>query len=207
MSRVSEILRRYIADHRASGEMNPLPYLSGVKDAERVELAALIDHYLAEAPPSAFDQKQFDQFRKNPHRCALVEQLLVPSLEELRTRVPMTKQEVGNLLAAELDTPGHEQGFKARYHDLEAGRIASGRVAPEVWSALSRAFGQSVDYLRDAVEYARAEVTGPDEPVVFARGMSPNSEAEIPVAKERSSGLENSNSVDVAFFRASSKDF
>ena len=59
MSDVDRLLADYIAEHRAGGEADPGAYLSRASSAERAELAALIDAYLARAPRQPFDQARF----------------------------------------------------------------------------------------------------------------------------------------------------
>ena len=56
MSDVDRLLADYIAEHRAGGEADPREYLSRASPAERAELAALIDAYLARAPRQPFDR-------------------------------------------------------------------------------------------------------------------------------------------------------
>ena len=59
MTDVDRLLADYIAEHRAGGEADPREYLSRASPAQRTELAALIDAYLARAPRQSFDQAAF----------------------------------------------------------------------------------------------------------------------------------------------------
>src|SRR5688572_14243407 len=118
MNRVDELLSRYIKEHRAGDEPDPLPYLDELTGTERIELAALIDGFLAEAPPPPFDQERFDRFREDPAHAELVDRLLAPSLQELRTEAELSKQAVTKLLSEELGLAGHEPAVKGRYHEL-----------------------------------------------------------------------------------------
>jgi hypothetical protein len=201
MSRVDELLTRYIAEHSGRGDADPGPYLGEVTGTDRAELAAMIDRYLAEAPPPAFDQEQFAGFREDPRWGALVERILALSLEKLRTDAEVTKQQVGTLLASELDLAGHEPGLKRRYHDLEAGNIDPERVAPGVWGALSNAFSQSVDRLKDGVAIAREATTGSDELVAFARQPLPPDHGAQSREFEKRPETEEVDPVDAAFFQ------
>jgi hypothetical protein len=200
VSKVDELLSRYITEHRASGDTDPLPYLGEVTGTDRAELAALIDHYLAQAPLPAFDQERFDRFRETPRRSALVERLLAPSLEDLRTRAQLTKQGIGDLLAIELDLTGHEQGLKSRYHDLETGSIAPERVAPRVWTALSKAFVESVVLLKSAVASHQAPAQ-PEELVAFTRPTETTRDEDQVAAFDDRPGPEKADPVDAAFFQ------
>src|SRR4051794_12536116 len=57
---VDRLLGEYIADHRSGGVADPLEYLARVPtDAEREELSALIDGYLARAPRRRWDADAF----------------------------------------------------------------------------------------------------------------------------------------------------
>ena len=59
MTDVDRLLADYIAEHRAGGEADPREYLSRASPAQRTELAALIDAYLARAPRQSFDEAAF----------------------------------------------------------------------------------------------------------------------------------------------------
>ena len=59
MTDVDRLLADYIAEHRAGGEADPSEYLTRASPAQRTELAALIDAYLATAPRQTFDQAAF----------------------------------------------------------------------------------------------------------------------------------------------------
>lgn len=201
MSGIDELLIHYIAEHRRRGDADPRPYLGEVTGTDRAELSAMIDRYLAEARPPAFDPEAFARFREDPRWDALAERVLALSLEELRAEAEMTKQQVGALLAVELNLAEHEPGLKRRYHDLEVGNIDLGRVAPRVWGALSKAFSQSVDRLKDGVAITREAATGSDEVVAFARQpLQPDHGAQSREL-ERGAETENVDPVDAAFFQ------
>ena len=56
---VKKLLSEYIAEHRAGGEADPLAYLERAGDADRAELAALIDGYLARSPGREWDAEAY----------------------------------------------------------------------------------------------------------------------------------------------------
>ena len=157
MTHVDEVLRRYMARHRAEGEIDPVPYLDEVPPGERDELAARIDRYLAEAPRGPFDAAAFARFRADPRRRAMVERILDDAtLRTLRREATLTKAGVGRALASALGLAGHERDVKARYHDLESGSIDPARVHPRIWEALAGALGTSVERVRGGAESAFA---------------------------------------------------
>ena len=68
MSDVDRLLADYIAEHRAGGEADPREYLSRASPAQRTELAALIDAYLARAPRQQFDRSDVPRLERRAHR-------------------------------------------------------------------------------------------------------------------------------------------
>jgi hypothetical protein len=171
MTVVDELLRRYVAEHRAAGDADPGPYLERVRGADRAELAALIDGFLAQAPQPPFDPVEFARFRSDPRRRALADRLLDDAtLRQLRQAAGVSKAQVGSRLAAALGLEGHEQQVKARYHDIEQGWEDPDRVRQRVWEALARLFGAPLERVRAAA--AAAFEGGLESPVVtpvFAR--------------------------------------
>jgi hypothetical protein len=200
MSRVEELLQSYIEEHREGGDANPVAFLGEVSGAERDELAALIDHYLSRAPAKAFDREAFERFRADPRWRAAAERILAPTLEELRSQAELSKREVAEALARELDVVGHEQTVKARYHELETGRLDPRRIATRVWGALAAMFGQSADRLREILETAHeGGAAGGEAAAVFARQSLPQAPASpgtpAPAVQE------SEDPVDAAFFK------
>lgn len=172
MSRVDELLRAYIALFRESGEADPLPLLEQTHGVERVELAALIDGFLAQAPAPAFESAAFEQFAADSRREALVRRVVVDeeeTLQSLRRAANATKAQVGIELARELGVEGHESEVKARYHDLETGVIDPQKVTRRAWEGLSRIFESSAERVRDATAAAFSGAGGAEATAVFAR--------------------------------------
>jgi hypothetical protein len=66
MSRIDQLFTRYVEAHRRGEEADPLPYLRDVSGIARDEPAALIDRYLAEAPPRSLDPAQLERLRADP---------------------------------------------------------------------------------------------------------------------------------------------
>jgi hypothetical protein len=189
MSTVDELLRRYIAEHRASAHADPAPFLDQVTDTDRAELAVLIDRFLAEAPAGPFDAEAFARFRTDPRQQSVVERILDDlTLKALRQDAQVTKERVGETLAGELGLRGHERRVKARYHDMETGSVDPARVRRRVWEALGRALGTSIDSVHGAAEAAFAARRGGDAGMAFARtgegGSAGREPADAPDAAE-----------------------
>lgn len=199
MSRVEELLQSYIEEHREGGEADPTGFLREVSGSERDELAALIDHYLARAPEKPFDREAFERFRRDPRWQALAERILAPTLEEVRVGAELSKREIADALASELNVVGHEQAVKARYHELETGQLDSRRIATRVWTALAGMLGESAEHLREIVE-SSGESGGGEAAMAFARTDLPRTAASPgrPVEAGQTSTAEDP--VDAAFF-------
>ena len=108
MSDVDRLLADYIAEHRAGGEADPRAYLSRASPAERRELAALIDAYLARAPRQPFDQASFrgssaERTVDELERAIAGQAGLWPALlPRLRDRAGLKRSELVERLAAAL---------------------------------------------------------------------------------------------------------
>ncbi len=59
MTDVDRLLREYIEEHSAGGEADPLAYVEQLEGADRAELEALIDAYLARAPGREWDPEAY----------------------------------------------------------------------------------------------------------------------------------------------------
>jgi hypothetical protein len=201
MTRVDLLFTRYVEAHRRGDEVDPIPYLREVSGIERDELAALIDRYLAEAPPRSLELAELERLRADPRFQEMVERVLEPSLAELRANAELSRRELAARLASELDLGGHEDAVRARYHELEAGLLEPGRVAPRVWEALSRAFRYSGERLRAIAQMTRdiAELP-PEAQGVFARHATPASPGTVAAADREEMPPGADPAVDAAFF-------
>lgn len=144
MNVVDDLLRRYIAEYRTSGDADPERFLDRVTGTDRAELALLIDRYLGEAPARSFDAEAFARFRADPGRQEMVARIVDDAgLKALRREARLSKERLGEMLSSDLGLHGHEQRVKGRYHDLEIGTVNPARVRGGVWEALARALGDS----------------------------------------------------------------
>ncbi len=186
MSSVDQLLSRFVAECCKNGDADPLLYLQQVSGADRAELTALIDGFLAQAPPPAFEQSSFAAFAADSRRQALVKDILTDdeSLLDVRAATGMSKAAVGARLAEALGLLGQEAGAKACYHEIETGQVEPRRVRPAVWEALGELFDTTTARLRSAVNQA-FELRGPLSAEAFARSTE---EGPAP-ARRRDSGV------------------
>jgi IS5 family transposase len=145
----------------------------------------LIDRYLAEAPAGPFDAEAFASFRSDPRQQSMVKRILDDiTLKVLRQDAQLSKERLGETLAAELGLRGHERRVKARYHDVETGSVDPARVRRRVWEALGRALGTSIERVHGAAAAAFAARRGGAASMAFARtgegGLAERSPADAP---------------------------
>jgi hypothetical protein len=181
MADVEKLMREFIREDR-NAPADPLPYLERVEGADRAELEALIDGYLARAPRRPFDAEAFE---RSPAR-AVAEELgralggvsgTWPALlPRLRHRARLRRADVVRRLAEELGAVGEPQVEKVAryYHEMEQGALPSARVSDRVLEALGRVLGVTAARLRDAGKAAGGEGGGPGEAAAFARVGSPD---------------------------------
>jgi hypothetical protein len=156
MSDVERLLSEYIADHREHGDADPRAYLDQVEGLDRLELAALIDAYLARAPrrdwdPQAFRESGTVRQVEALSRAVAGESGLWPSLlPRLRERARLRRTEVVSRLAAALGVEGREEKVGLYYHEMEQGSLPAEGVADSVLEALGRILGETAAALRDA---------------------------------------------------------
>src|SRR2546423_13915110 len=127
MTDVDRLLSEYIAAHRAREDVDPGDYLGRVEGADRTELAALIDAYLARAPRREFDPQAY----RESGMAEGVERLgrsltgasgLWPSLlPRLRTAARLKRSELVRRLATALGVGDREEEGADYYHQMEQG--------------------------------------------------------------------------------------
>jgi hypothetical protein len=172
MRRVEELLSAYIAEQRASGRADPIPYLAELKGTDRAELTVLIDHFLATAQSPRFDPTAFERFRAQAEVAEISERILGAGEERLvalRQQAGVSKQGMGELLARDLGLEGSEAEAKACYHDIETGAADPARVRAQVWESLATALSETVEVIRAA---ATTTFPGPRLGGAFARTES-----------------------------------
>ena len=179
MTDVDRLLADYIAEHRAGGEADPRDYLARASPAQRTELAALIDAYLARAPRQSFDEAAFrgsgaERTVDELERAIAGQAGLWPALlPQLRDRAGLKRSELVDRLAAALGVSDRKAKVAAYYHEMEQGLLPAQGVSDRVLGALGQLVGETAQTLREA-GYA---LTPPSEgraaaPAAFARRAS-----------------------------------
>jgi hypothetical protein len=156
MSDVDRLLADYIAEHRAGRDADPGEYLSRASPAQRAELAALIDTYLAHAPREPFNQAMFrgssaERTVDELERAIAGQAGLWPAvLPGLRDRAGLKRSELVERLAAALGVSHREDKVAGYYHKMEQGRLPAQGVSDRVLEALGQLVGETAQALRDA---------------------------------------------------------
>jgi hypothetical protein len=156
MTDVDRLLADYIAEHRAGGDADPGEYLSRASPAQRTELAALIDTYLAHAPRQPFNQAMFrgstaERTVDELERAIAGQAGLWPAvLPRLRDRAGVKRSELVERLAATLGVGGRTDKVAGYYHEMEQGRLPSQGVSDRVLEALGQLVGETAQALRAA---------------------------------------------------------
>ena len=175
MSDVDRLLADYIAEHRAGGEADPHAYLSRASPAEKLELAALIDAYLARAPRQLFDQASFagssaERTVDELERALSGQAGLWPALlPRLRDRAGMKRSELVERLAAALDVGDRQSKVAGYYHEMEQGLLPEQGVSDRVLEALGQIVGETAQALREAGRSHAAGGGPPGAQAAFAR--------------------------------------
>ena len=175
---VQRLLEEFIAEDRAGGVADPAAYLARVSGAERAELEALLDAYLARAPRRTFDRAAFASSGASARVVEALDRSLGVSgtwpalLPRLRDRAQLRRADVVARLARALDVGDREARVAAYYHAMEQGTLPASGVSDRVLEALARIVGSSAGALRAA----GASMTGvaPGAPgEAFARVATP----------------------------------
>ena len=178
---VEQLLQDFIREDRTRGTADPLAYLQRVEGADRGELEALIDGYLARAPRRAFDREAFEA---SPAR-GLAEDLgralggvsgsWPALLPRLRHRAELRRADVVARLAAELGAGAEQTAKVARYyHGMERGTLRAEGVGDRVLEALARVVGATADELRAAGRAAGGAARADPGMTAFARVGEPD---------------------------------
>jgi hypothetical protein len=156
MTDVDRLLADYIAEHRAGGEADPRQYLARASPAQRTELAALIDTYLAYAPRQPFGQAIFrgstaERTVDELERAIAGQAGLWPAvLPSLRDRAGLKRSILVQRLASALGVSDREDRVARYYHEMEQGRLPAQGVSDRVLEALGQLVGETAQALREA---------------------------------------------------------
>ena len=155
---VQKLLSEYIAEHRAGGAADPLVYLDRAAEADRPELAALLDAYLARSPgrdwdPAAYSGSAAERVAESVGRSLTGAAGLWPAvLPRLRNQMRLTRAQVVERLSAALGAAGKEAKVAGYYHEMERGDLDSRRVSERVLTALGEIYGTTAEKLREIGE-------------------------------------------------------
>lgn len=180
MTDVERLLQQFIAEDRERGDADPMTYLGQVHGADRAELEALIDGYLARAPRRRFDATAY---AGSPAR-SVVEDLgqvirgrsgLWPALlPRLRHEARLKRTELVARLAEALGAEDRTDKVGGYYHAMERGLLPAAGVSDRVLDALGRIVGESAQALRDAGRAIGSSDESASSALAFARIAEPD---------------------------------
>jgi hypothetical protein len=190
MPTVDDLFDRFRADYRSGTDADPRSYLDQLSGDDRRELRALIDGFLAHAPPDPVDAAALARAQASPLRAALQaavdaqmataetwEQVLV----EARHRAELPRERLVARLADALGVAGRRDKVARYYHQMESGLLPPTGVSDRVLEALSTIIGVPVERLRAAGRALRPD-PGAGAGPVFARTAAPAAGAAAPAA-------------------------
>jgi hypothetical protein len=175
MSTVDELFDRYKAAF-AAGESDARPFLERVDGADRRELEALIDGFLAHGARPAYSPEAFAAAQASPlarRVMASLDETWPELLPAARDRAGLLRSDLVTRLAEALGVAPRRDKVERYYHQMEKGLLEPAGVSARVLEALSGIVGVSVERLRAA---ARA-VPPPPPAATFARVASMRSAA------------------------------
>jgi hypothetical protein len=156
MTDLNELLKRYIEEHQAGGQADPLAYLERVSGRERAQLEAMIDSYLRRAPrrewdPAAYERSPAPQVVESLGRSLGGQAGLWPSLlPRLRNTARIKRGELVAQLADRLGAGSKRAKVADYYNQMEQGRLPAAGVSDDVLDALGKIVGQTKEALRRA---------------------------------------------------------
>ena len=183
MTDIEQLLQAFIRDVDEHGETDPLAYLARVEGADRAELEALIDGYLARAPRRPFDRDAFEA--SSARRVAEdagrslggVSGEWPALLPRLRHRARLRRAEVVAALAEALGASGRRaEKVAAYYHGMEHGTLPADGVSDRVLEALAGVVDTSAQALREAGRAAGGSTPRGVAGTAFARIGAPDPE-------------------------------
>jgi hypothetical protein len=174
MSRVDELFVEYVGAHRGGGHVDARVFVDQLGGAERAELTALIDGYLARQPRREFDPEAFENSDAQVVAEALHRSLhgragLWPAvLPQLRNQAQVEHEELAARLADALGVANRAEKVEHYYRQMERGGLPAAGVSDRVLDALAQVVGTTPQVLREAGRPVVAR--GPERPSGFASG-------------------------------------
>ena len=206
MPDAERLRQRFITEFEAGASPDPLEYLSQLEGADRLELEALLDAYLAQAPRRRFDPAAF---AASPARALVddLEQSLAGRagdwavlLPRLRNAARLRRGELVRRLAETLGVTGREPKVERYYHQMEQGLLAPAGVSDRVLDALAGLLDTTRDRLREAgTSHSLGE--GSAGAPLFARRAAPREQdlAAMASAPAAAAAPEDRDEVDELF--------
>jgi hypothetical protein len=201
---VDRLLAEYVSEHREAGAADPVRYLEQLHGAQRAQLAALIDGFLARAPRRSFERSAF----RGSTAEALVQSLdtslrgqagLWPALlPRLRSDAQLKRSDVVTRLADALGVPEQRERVGDYYHQMEQGLLAAHGVSDRVLAALAQIVKVSSESIRRAGEAIAPSAPGAGTQAVFARA-APASAASAAAAPPAAAGRQAWDEIDRLF--------
>ncbi len=154
MTTVDELFDRFRAAYRSGEETDPREFLAGLSGADRRELEALIDAFLAHAPAAEVDVARFRASPAGQRLRAALEATAAETWAELLPRLrddaQLTRAKLVARLAEALGVGGREPKVARYYHRMETGDLLPSGVSDRVLEALGAIVGASAERLRAA---------------------------------------------------------
>jgi hypothetical protein len=209
MPDVDRLFTEYQAEHRAGSEPDPRRYLEQVQGADRAELEALMDGYLARAPgrewnPEAFRGSAAERFVEAFAPSITADAGVWPTLlPRLRNAAQLKRADLVTRLAAALGAPESEAKVGDYYHQMEQGSLPVEGISDRVLEALGAIVGRSAAGLRSAGRSMAPPGAGPAAAGgVFARAATVDpayAEPATPATASASPGTAGWDDVDELF--------
>jgi hypothetical protein len=177
MADVDQLLKDYIAEHRAGGEADPRAYLERADEDDRPELAALIDAFLVRSPGQPWDETAYAGSPAERLVESLHESLAGASgswpvlLPQLRHRARIKRADLVERLAGALGVAGREQKVAFFYNQMEHGQLPPAGVSDRVLDALAGIVDTTREALREAGRMVVAQDA--DQTAAYARVAPP----------------------------------
>ena len=176
MATPSELLDEFIAAWNAGRRPRVDDYLERAPQAERDELAGLLNAFLDQAPVPAFTRQTLSEIQAEPavaELSALIESRagVWPSLlPRLRRRAKLTRDQVVDALSKALGLAGSEAKVKGYYHQMETGTLDPRGVSARVLESLAGIFTVPVGELEQGGDFEVTSGLVPD--AAFARSYA-----------------------------------
>jgi hypothetical protein len=174
MPTVDDLLDAYRAAYRAGDAVDPTPFLDQLEGADRRELAAYIEAFLAAEPARAYDVASFAAFAEEPLTArirAATTETWATLLPAAREAAQLKRSTLTQRLADALGVGDRADKVARYYHRMETGTLPGDGVSDRVLDALSALVGVSPGRLRAAGRRQAPPAFGA-EGAVFARSAS-----------------------------------